>query len=475
MFPKNEPPAALRGFEILDRLGVGGAGQVFLARSRAGTLVAIKTLTVARGSDEEPRDEAFTQRLAREASLCVRLNHPAIVQVRAFVEEDGFAALVFEYVEGVALARLLRFCARHGVRLPDRAAWHIVERVLAALAYAHAQHDEAHQPAPIVHRDVSPANVLVDWTGGVKLADFGMAKMIGVTPSTRIGLVKGTLGCMAPEQARGEPVTERADVYAAALLAWRLATGRTPFAKFKNDEYELLRAMRNPRLRPLAALRPDLPEPILSAIGRALEPEAERRTITAEELRAIVRAGIDTDSGLIELGDLLTRWRPSLVKTVAREGEPAAKATSAAPTALDETTSNSGEGREGHKTGRYDEAALAFDEEGALDGPTFETYSLPSDAAILATLPIDGAIEVAMPVASAATRSPRGPDSGLPVPPPATADTLPPTVPPSGQRAPASESGSQQARRGGSGRWWIPVAAVVALAVVCAIVAYVAK
>src|SRR5580704_3502378 len=233
MFPKSEPPPALRGFEILDRLGAGGAGQVFLARSRAGKLVAIKTLTDER---QASHDEAFSQALSREASLCVRLNHPAIVQVRAFVEEDGFAALVFEYVEGVALVRLLRFCARHGVRLPDRAAWHVVERVLAGLAYAHAQKDEALKPAPIVHR--------------------------GVSPATRLGLVKGTLGCMSPEQARGEDVTQRADVYAAGLLAWRLATGRTPFAKFKDDEVELLRAMRNPRLRPLSALRPDLPGPV---------------------------------------------------------------------------------------------------------------------------------------------------------------------------------------------------------------------
>ena len=296
MFPKSEPPPALRGFEIIDRLGAGGAGQVFLARSRARQ--------ARRHQDADRRTggiarRAVTQALSREASLCVRLNHPAIVQVRAFVEEDGFAALVFEYVEGVALVRLLRFCARHGVRLPDRAAWHIVERVLAALAYAHSQHDEAHQPAPIVHRDVSPANVLVDWTGGVKLADFGMAKMIGVSPATRVGLVKGTLGCMAPG----------ASARRAGDRARRRVCGRAPRLEARDGSHarsrssrttsiELLRAMRNPHLRPLAALRPDLPEPILSAIARALEPEADRRMITAEELRAIVRAGIDTDSGL---------------------------------------------------------------------------------------------------------------------------------------------------------------------------------
>ena len=474
MFPKNEPPAALRGFEILDRLGVGGAGQVFLARSPAGKLVAIKTLTDER---EASHDEAFKKTLAREASLCVRLNHPAIVQVRAFVEEGGFAALVFEYVEGVALIRLLRFCARHSVRLPDRAAWFIVERVLAALAYAHAQKDEAFQPAPIVHRDVSPSNVLIDWTGGVKLADFGMAKMIGVSPSTRVGLVKGTLGCMAPEQARGEEVTERADVFAAALLAWRLATGRTPFAKFKNDEFELLRAMRNPRLRPLAALRPDLPEALLAAVASALEPEAEKRTISADELRSVVRASVDTESGHVELGELLRRWRASLGKTVARE----------------ETTSPSDDGGEGHKTGKYDEAALAFDNDagpGVLDGPTVETYSLPSSAAILATLPVEGRLEVAMPGTSSAPPPAAVFDSG-PLPPPATFATAAtrvadaaaatrtvttrppraPSVPPATQRSVAYGSGNEPppARR------WIPVTLAVAVAIVCAIAAYIAK
>jgi len=440
MFPKSEPPAALRGFEILERLGAGGAGEVFLAKSRAGKLVAIKVLTGA----GHAHDEEFAATLSREASLCVRLSHPAIVQVRAFVEEEGFAALVFEYVEGVALVHLLRFCSRHGVRLPDRAAWHVVERVLAGLAYAHSQKDESLNPAPIVHRDVSPSNVLVDWTGEVKLADFGMAKMLGVSPATRLGLVKGTLGCMSPEQARGEPVTERADVYAAALLAWRLATGRTPFAKFKDDEIELLRAMRNPRLRPLAALRPDLPEPVLTAVARALEPEEVKRTITADELRSIVRSSIDVEAGHAELAELLGRWRQPLLKSVAREDS--------------SSKNNDGEAN----TGRYEEAALAFDDEGVLDGPTFETYSLPSDAAILATLPIDGPIvEVAMPAASGVGGSDVRIESAPP-PPPAAAD-----------RSLVATAAGAAAQTGGSKL--LVVAAVIAAILVCAYVAYVAK
>ncbi len=412
-------PAPLEGFEILQRLGGGGVGEVFLARSRGGRLVAIKVLADGRSG------EGIADGFAREASMCARLGHPAIVQVRAFLEAEGFAALVFEYVAGVALARLLRFCASHGVRLPDRAAWHIVERVLAALAYAHALRDEQQKPTPIVHRDVSPSNVLVDWNGGVKLADFGIAKMMGQSSKTTVGVVKGTLGCMAPEQARGDVVTERADVYAAGLLAWRLATGRVPFAKHARDEFELLRAMRNPRIKPLAVIRPDLPEALLEAIAMSLHVEPSERTTSAATMAEIVRTSVDVRAGQVELAELLTRWKRALERTVKRSGD-----------AAESTT-----GRTAH-TLRYEEVALAFDEdEVPVDGPTFEAHALPSDAALLAALPTDadGANAEVMlaPLPTDAERAlePASATAGAsqPPPPPATLDTVPhmtPTLPP---------------------------------------------
>jgi serine/threonine-protein kinase len=372
MFPTERPPRSLEGFDILERLGAGGVGEVFLARSRAGRLVAIKT--VAEGAhDGEPLDNVFL----REASVCARLRHPCIVQVRALLEEPGFAALVFEYVPGVALGRVARLCQARGIRLPDRAAWHIVERVLTALAYAHAFTDEHGQKTPIVHRDVSPANVLLDWSGGVKIADFGIAKVLGVSPATRLGLVKGTLGCMAPEQARGERVDERADVYAAGLLAWRLATGRSPFGKHHKDEAELIRAMRHPRIKPLGSLRPDLPEKLVEAIERALEPEADRRTIGAEQLAEAVRAHVDVRAGWLELASLLEQWKDALARSVKRTA------------AGEGTQSSSGaSGRSAH-TLRYEEVALAFDDDASPDGPTFEAHALPSQSSLLAHPPAD--------------------------------------------------------------------------------------
>jgi serine/threonine protein kinase len=390
MFPGDQPPRSLEGFEILQRLGTGGVGAVFLARSRGGKLVAIKTIADARRGDDTSADS-----LAREASVCARLHHPCIVEVRAFLEEPAFAALVYEYVPGVALGRVLRLCQSHGVRVPDRAAWHIVERVLEALAYAHGFRDASGQATPIVHRDVSPSNVLLDWSGGVKIADFGIAKVLGVSPATRVGLVKGTLGCMSPEQARGDPVDERADVYAAALLAWRLATGRVPFGKQQKDEFELLRAMRNPRIKPLDVIRPDLAEALLRAIAHALEPEATQRTITAAELAEVVRANVAVEDGARELAELLHRSKPALELTVKRAPE-----------------QESESGGRVEQTLRYEEVALAFDEEAPGDGPTFEAHALPSDPAVLVALPLPEHIPLATTIPPGMPPPPEGPWRG---------------------------------------------------------------
>ncbi|MGD0529129.1 MAG: serine/threonine-protein kinase, partial [Polyangiaceae bacterium] len=369
---------------------------------------AIKTIADARrDSHEGETADAF----AREASVCVRLRHPCIVQVRAFLEEPGFAALVFEYVPGVALGRVLRLCQSSGVRLPDLAAWHITERVLTALAYAHGFRDEGGNETPIVHRDVSPANVLLDWTGGVKIADFGIAKVLGVSPGTRVGIVKGTLGCMAPEQARGEPVDQRADLYAAALLAWRLATGRVPFGRHQKDEYELLRAMRNPHIPPLSSLRPDLPEPLLDAVAQALEPDRERRTITAAELADVVRAHMDVSAGWLQLSALLERWKGALERTVKR----------AMPVNQVDTVSSMSTGDRAANTLRYEEVALAFDEDVPADGPTFEAHALPSDPAVLAAMPL---AEEAEPI----VESPIPPPAPLPTPAPAPVVAAAPSV-----------------------------------------------
>jgi hypothetical protein len=166
-----------------------------------------------------------------------------------------------------------------------------------------------------------------------------------------------------------------------------------PFAKHQKDEFELLRAMREPRIKPLSAIRPDLPEPLLEALARALEPEATKRTITAAELADVVRADIDVEAGCRELAELLESWKAMLERTVKR--------------APDQVSESSG-GRAEH-TLRYEEVALAFDDEASPDGPTFEAHALPSDSAVLIALPLAKQESLPSTVPPAAPR---------PVPPP---------------------------------------------------------
>jgi len=365
VFPDVTQHPMLHGFEFLGRLGAGSAGQVFLARSKGGRKVAIKIL-------REPKDgdEATFEALAREATLSVRLSHPAIVQVRAFIEGDGLAALVLDYIDGPPLARLMRLAGVVGARVPDRVAWHIVERILAGLVYAHSREDESGGAAPIIHRDLSPSNVLIDFTGDVKITDFGIAKMLGVSPATRYGLVKGTLGCMAPEQARGEPVDQRADVYAAGLLAWRLATGRLPYDT-RMAEVEILRAMRYPKIRPLSALRSDLPGELVMAVDVALATELTQRTVDAAELHRIVAKSIDVERGRAELSELLDRWRAHLERVKSpKEG------------------SSAGSDSSGDKkipTLRYEDVDI-LEQDYPMDSPTVEAHALPGDDVLWSTV-----------------------------------------------------------------------------------------
>ena len=301
--------AALARFSPVQSLPSEGGPEVVLARTKAGTLVVVKVLL------DKPIPPDVSSALAREASLGARLSHEAIVQTRAMVLEDEVAALITEFIPGVSLQRLLRFAAQRGVRLPDEAGWYVLERVLAALAFAHGQKDAAGASAPILHRAVGPASVIVGWDGTCKLAEFGWTRVRSViaplSPAESSDHASNTV-LVAPEQARGGAVTERADVFCAALLALRVATGRTPYARFRDTATGVLLAMSEGKVMPLSKTRPDLPAAVRSAVDRALAPDPAARTITASELHDAVRASFDLAAGKESLVQLLGRWRQPL-------------------------------------------------------------------------------------------------------------------------------------------------------------------
>jgi serine/threonine-protein kinase len=184
-----------------------------------------------------------------------------------------------------------------------------VSRVFAALAAAHgARHPETGEFSPVIHRDVSPGNVLVSRHGEVKLTDFGIARVAGVTDETPSGTLLGTYGYMAPELINGDSITVRADVYGAALLLWELLAGRHAFQRESLPELEILQAMAKPSIPPIEEIRPDLPASIGEALGLALRADADQR-IGARDMLEVLRGHVRSTEARSGLADGLAQAR----------------------------------------------------------------------------------------------------------------------------------------------------------------------
>ncbi len=259
------PPAAsdlaqhFPQMEILELLGYGGMGAVYKARQvRLDRLVALKVLP-----SEAGRDPSFAERFTREARALARLSHPHIVGVHDFGEDEGLFYFIMEYVDGANLRRLLA-----DGPLSPALALQIIPQICDALQYAHEE--------GIVHRDIKPENILLDQKGRVKIADFGLAKLVGVTPTyltlTGSHQVMGTLYYMAPEQmVRSHTVDHRADIYSLGVVFYEMLTGELPLGRFAPPSHK-------------AAVSRQLDEIVL----RALASEPERRFQRVSELRLAV-------------------------------------------------------------------------------------------------------------------------------------------------------------------------------------------
>lgn len=210
---------------LFDKIGEGGMARIYLARavSELGgeQLVVVKQILPAFAESAE-----FSRSLIEEAKLAAELSHGNVVRVTDLGREGGTLYIAMEYVEGYDLAELLKRATRARVGLPVEFALFIVIETLRALEYAHKKRDDEGRALGIVHRDVSPSNVLVSFEGEVKLCDFGIARAMSLELPGGELTIQGKAGYMSPEAARGEVLDARADVYAAGILAWELLSGR---------------------------------------------------------------------------------------------------------------------------------------------------------------------------------------------------------------------------------------------------------
>jgi eukaryotic-like serine/threonine-protein kinase len=259
--------------------------EVFLAR-RPGPDGFEKRVALKRILPHLAKQADFVAMFLDEAKLAAGLDHSHIVQIHDFGKDADAYYLAMEYVCGEDLAAIVRRANELKGRLPFADVATILVAACEALHHAHEQ--------GIVHRDVTPANLLVSYDGVVKLADFGIAKsqQVASRAQTTVGTLKGKVPYMSPEQARARPLDRRSDIFSLGIVAWELLTGKRLF--HRRNELDTLRAVQMCDVPALATARPDVPPALAVAIENALEPRAEDRWATAAEMAQALLAWLSS-------------------------------------------------------------------------------------------------------------------------------------------------------------------------------------
>ncbi len=286
-------------YRLLKLLATGGMGEVFLARQE-GPAGFAKTMVVKRMLSHLGRDPHFVEMFLNEARLAARLSHPNVAQIFELGEQDGTYFMAMEFVHGVDLRSIRRHLQERRVEVPaDLAAW-ICAQALKGLHYAHTLADENGAPLHIVHRDVSPDNVLVDFNGSVKMVDFGVAKASNSIETTGPGTVKGKFSYMAPELLSGQQATPRSDIYAMGIVLYEFLSGGRPF--HGASQGALIRSILEAAPKPLRELRPGLPAELEEIIHRAISRNPQERFRTAESMSAALEGFALASGGVPQEG-----------------------------------------------------------------------------------------------------------------------------------------------------------------------------
>ncbi|MEW5848070.1 MAG: protein kinase [Myxococcota bacterium] len=266
-------------YQVIKRIAVGGMGEIFLARQvglHGFERVAIIKTVLEDVMEQADRREMFLA----EARVAALLNHPNIVQVYELGEQDGVLFMAMEYVEGETVGRVMQ----EARNLDRHFRWpfvDVVAQAARALHYAHQLHDSQGRALQVVHRDISPQNVMVRLDGVAKVVDFGIAKVAGASLRTRTGMFKGKPAYMAPEQVRRMAVDGRADVFALGVVLWELTVGQRMFPDL--GDYDILGLIAEPRPRP-STVAADYPAELEAVVMKATALDPDERWQSARDL-----------------------------------------------------------------------------------------------------------------------------------------------------------------------------------------------
>jgi serine/threonine protein kinase/TolA-binding protein len=275
-------PIRFGKYLLLDKIATGGMAELYEAKITGiqgfEKLIAIKRILPHLASEEE-----LVTSFIDEAKLAALLHHQNIVQIYDFGRIEDSYYIAMEYLLGKDLRMVIRKASLKGEPLRLESTLLVVSRICAALEYSHGLKDFQGKPLNIIHRDISPANVLITYDGNVKIVDFGIAKAATQSHLTQSGMIKGKVAYMSPEQAAGETIDHRSDIFSTGIILYELATG---VPMFQGDTLQVLNLVRNAKFTPADQLKPELPAKFHEILDRALAKEREARYQSAGDMLA---------------------------------------------------------------------------------------------------------------------------------------------------------------------------------------------
>jgi serine/threonine-protein kinase len=287
----------------------GGMATVWAARQRGSRgfskTVAVKTILPNLSDDPQ-----FEQMFLDEASIASKIHHPNVAEIYDLGEQDEVLYLVMEWVDGESFSTLSKTARKNGSDIPLRVGLKIVAQAAAGLHAAHELRDDDDRLIQLVHRDVSPQNILVGSTGAAKIVDFGVAKALGRAGETSAGQLKGKVPFMSPEQAKGGQVDRRTDIFALGIMLYRIATGAHPF--LDEDDIKTLRNIITRPAMPPRVKNPACPVALEKIILRALQKDPEKRYQTAAELETDLEGAMAASGGLVPIDEVATFVKATL-------------------------------------------------------------------------------------------------------------------------------------------------------------------
>ncbi|MBK6847083.1 MAG: protein kinase [Proteobacteria bacterium] len=294
-------------YELVRRIGVGGMAEVHVARA-FGAEGFVKDVVIKRILPALNADREFVDMFINEARVAARLHHANIVQVIEFDQVDGVYYIAMEWVDGTDLRHVRSLAHRRRLPIPQTLAVHVGVEALKGLHFAHGKIEHG-RPLGLVHRDISPHNLLLSFAGELRIADFGIAKAAALASVTRTGAVKGKLTYMAPEQLRGEVIDQRTDLYALGIVLWELLSDRRLYGA-SGSEGELVAAVRRGGAPPLCTVAPAVPAALGAVIDRLLAPAPEDRFGSAAEVLPALSRFASTGDALA-VAEYLRRLLPA--------------------------------------------------------------------------------------------------------------------------------------------------------------------